>query len=52
MGGVAMAVSDSAATALGATDPTTWGVSGWLSDLVPHMAYGMVAAATLELIDP
>ena len=34
------------------TDPTTWGVSGWLSDLVPHMAYGMVAAATLELIDP
>lgn len=52
MGGAAMAVSDSAATALGATDPTTWGVAGWLSDIVPHVIFGVVAAATLEMIDP
>jgi hypothetical protein len=51
MGGAAMAVSDSAATALGVTDPTEWGVSGWLSDIVPHAVYGVVAAVTIELID-
>jgi hypothetical protein len=27
-------------------------LAGWLSDIVPHAAYGLVAAATLELIDP
>jgi len=52
MGGAAMAVSDSAATALGVTDPTTWGVSGWLGDIIPHVAFGIAAAATLERIDP
>ena len=52
MGGAAMAVSDSAATALGATDPKTWGVSGWLADIIPHLAFGLTAAAILELIDP
>ncbi|MGQ0608483.1 MAG: hypothetical protein ACT4OQ_08485 [Chloroflexota bacterium] len=52
MGGAAMAVSDSAATALGATDPATWGVSGWLADIIPHAIFGVAAAATLELLDP
>lgn len=52
VGAAAMAVSDSAATALGVTDPTTWGVPGWLADIIPHLAFGLAAAATLELIDP
>ncbi len=52
IGGVAMAVADSTATAVGVTDPRTWGASGWLADVVPHAAYGMVVAGTLELIDP
>jgi len=52
LGGAAMAVSDSVATGLGATDPKSWGVSGWMADIVPHAAFGVAAAATLELIDP
>ena len=52
MGGAAMAVSDSVATAIGATDPATWGVSGWLADVIPHAIFGVATAATLELIDP
>jgi hypothetical protein len=51
IGGGAMLLSDSIATAVGATDPAEWGVEGWLSDIVPHAAYGVVTAATLELID-
>jgi hypothetical protein len=48
IGGAAMAVSDVGATALGVTDPRTWGPSGWMADLVPHLAYGMAAAAVLK----
>jgi hypothetical protein len=56
VGGLGMAaaatlVSDSTATALGATDPRTWGVSGWLSDIIPHASYGLAAAAALEFIE-
>jgi len=52
IGGAAMAVADSAATALGVTDPRTWGTEGWVADIVPHAAFGLVVAATLEFIDP
>jgi len=52
IGGAAMAFSDSVATALGATDPTSWGASGWALDIIPHAAYGMTTAATLEMFDP
>jgi hypothetical protein len=51
MAGTAMAISDSTATVLGVADPTEWGVAGWLSDIVPHAAYGIAAAATIELIE-
>jgi hypothetical protein len=51
MGAAAMALSDTAATALRVTDPTTWGAEGWIADIVPHAAYGLAAAATLELLD-
>lgn len=33
---------------LGVTDPRTWSRTDWLSDLLPHAAYGAVLAAALE----
>jgi hypothetical protein len=38
LGLAAMAASDLPATALGVTDPRTWGAAGWASDLLPHLA--------------
>jgi hypothetical protein len=32
----------------GSTDPRGWGLSGWLADLVPHLAYGLVTAIAYE----
>jgi hypothetical protein len=47
-----MAVSDGGSVAAGVTDPSEWGVAGWLSDIVPHLVYGWVVLATLErLVD-
>ena len=34
-------------TVLGITDPRTWGAADWVSDIVPHVAYGAVTAATV-----
>jgi hypothetical protein len=34
-------------TALGITDPRTWDVSSWATDLVPHLAYAAVATYVL-----
>jgi hypothetical protein len=44
LGIVASVSSEGPATAMGLTDPRTWGATGWLSDLVPHLAYGAVTA--------
>jgi hypothetical protein len=33
---------------LGVTDPRRWTASDWASDVVPHVAYGVVAAAALD----
>jgi hypothetical protein len=51
LGAVAMAGSDVAAVATGATDPRTWGSSGWLADIVPHAIYGLGTVAAYELFD-
>lgn len=40
--------SDVPVTALGLTDPRTWPAEAWLSDLVPHLAYGIVTAVTYD----
>ncbi|MBA3990292.1 MAG: hypothetical protein H0X54_04555 [Propionibacteriales bacterium] len=32
--------------ALQVTDPTSWSVADWVTDVVPHLAYGAVVAAT------
>ena len=47
---LAMASSDVPATLLGLTNPAEWGTTGWISDLVPHAAYGLVTAAVFEAI--
>lgn len=46
----AMAPGNLPAMLTGATDPREWGVEGWLADVIPHSAYGLVTAAALEWI--
>lgn len=48
LGLAAMAGSDVAAAALGVTDPTKWGLNSWVSDIVPHMAYGLATAIAYD----
>jgi hypothetical protein len=49
-GGLAMALTDVTASALGATDPSTWKRSDWLADALPHLAFGLQTALTFETI--
>ena len=35
-------------TALGITDPRSWSSTDWVSDVVPHAAFGVVTAAVLR----
>lgn len=51
LGLAAVAGSDVPSAALGVTNPAQWGVNSWVSDLVPHLAYGFVTAAAYELFD-
>jgi len=43
-----MAVTDTSSTLAGATDPRTWGVSGWLADAFFHAIYGVATAGTFD----
>lgn len=47
LGVAAMAASDGPIVLTGASDPRTWSPVDWLSDIVPHMAYGLATAASL-----
>jgi hypothetical protein len=38
-------------TALGVADPRSWTVKDWVSDVIPHVAYGMVTALVLQGLD-
>jgi hypothetical protein len=44
----AMALTDGTMSFLGVTDPRSWSMTDWASDLVPHLAYGFVTAVALE----
>jgi hypothetical protein len=46
----AMAGSDGPVFALGVSDPREWGAVDWAADVVPHLAYGAVTAATLAAL--
>lgn len=39
---------DGPPVALGLTDPRTWPAGAWASDVVPHLAYGVVTAVTYD----
>jgi hypothetical protein len=38
-------------TVLGVTDPRTWSATDWISDVVPHLAYGAVVKTTMNAFD-
>lgn len=42
----ALAGSNGPMILLGVSDPRTWSSTDWVSDVVPHVAYGLVTAAT------
>jgi hypothetical protein len=46
----AMLGSDGPAAALGVVDPRQWGLNSWLSDIVPHLAYGLATAASYDTL--
>ncbi|MDJ0358305.1 hypothetical protein [Paenarthrobacter sp. PH39-S1] len=48
----AMAGADGPMSALGITDPKSWSVVDWMSDIIPHLAYGAVTAALLRELLP
>jgi hypothetical protein len=50
-GAAAMAASDGSMAVLGVTDPREWDAASWLSDALPHLAYGAVTVATLHALD-
>jgi hypothetical protein len=50
VGLAAMAASDVPAVAMRATDPKTWGASGWLADIIPHLMYGLVTVGVYDAL--
>ena len=46
-----LVVANGPMTALGVTDPRTWSAADWVSDLVPHLAYGAVVKTTMDAFD-
>jgi hypothetical protein len=50
-GGLAMLSSDAPLALLRVSDPRTWSRTDWISDAVPHLAYGAVTAATYAAVD-
>ena len=49
---VAMAGANLPMAAFGVSDPRSWPASSWVSDALPHLAYGLVTAATYEAAQP
>ena len=41
---LAEAASDGTAIAFAGSNPRTWGLGGWLEDVIPHAAYGLMVA--------
>jgi hypothetical protein len=49
---IALIGTNAPMTVLGVTDPRTWGGVGWISDLIPHLGYGVVTALMLHYFYP
>ncbi|MFG2052395.1 hypothetical protein ACGFI9_00065 [Micromonospora sp. NPDC048930] len=52
LGGGVMASSDGSLAVLRISNPRTWRRAEWIADIVPHLAYGMAAAATWRRLRP
>lgn len=50
IGAGAMAATDTSLVRLGLTDPSAWSTTDWLSDALPHLAYGIVTALSLRAL--
>ncbi len=50
IGVAAMALTDGSLVSLGLSDPVKWSRAEWVSDLVPHLAYGAVTYAALQAV--
>ncbi len=50
VGLTAMAASDVPLIALRVSNPKTWGISGWLADVIPHLIYGLITVTTYEVL--
>ncbi|MDP9105098.1 MAG: hypothetical protein M3N49_04105 [Candidatus Eremiobacteraeota bacterium] len=50
-GGAAMALSDVAIAASGASDPKTWSAADWTTDAIPHLVYGLALALSFDALD-
>ena len=50
VGTAAMVTANAPMVFQGLTDPRTWGMAGWISDIVPHAAYGLATVATYRAI--
>lgn len=48
LGGGAMIAANGPLTAFGLTDPRRWSATDWLSDALPHLAYGAAAAVVAD----
>lgn len=49
-GMLAEAASDGTAIAIAGSNPKTWGWSGWLEDIIPHAAYGLMVALVFRAL--
>lgn len=47
----ALVGSNGPMTVLGVSDPRTWAAKDWLSDVIPHLAYGVVTASVVRGLD-
>lgn len=48
---LAMLAGNGPMTVLGVTDPRSWSGMDWAADVVPHLAYAVAAAGTLEAFE-
>ncbi len=50
VGLAAMAGSDVPSILLGVTNPRTWGLAGWIEDIIPHVIYGVTTVGVYEAL--
>ncbi|GAA0487438.1 hypothetical protein Ade02nite_11530 [Paractinoplanes deccanensis] len=51
IGATAMAATNLSMAAMRVTDPRDWSAADWLSDALPHLAYGATTDAVLRALD-